>query len=475
MPEEERYDAVVVGAGPNGLAAAVELARAGRSVLVREGAETVGGGTRTDELTLPGFVHDVCSAIHPLALASPFFRTLGWERHGVEWVHAGAPLAHPLEDGTALVVERSVDETAATLGPDGEAYRKLVAPLVRNADALMEMFLGPVLRVPRHPLVAARFGLVAARSARGLAARFSGEGIRAALAGCAAHALLPLDRLPTGAFGAVFLVLAHAYGWPMARGGSAALTEALAAELEGLGGVIETNRPVASLNDLPDAEAVLFDVTPKQLVAICGDRLPARRRRRLARFRYGPAVFKVDWALDGPIPWKADGCGRAGTVHVGGTFQEIHEAESAVGRGEVPERPFIVLAQQTLFDPSRAPEGKHTVWGYCHVPNGCPVDMTERMEETIERFAPGFRDRILARHSRSPAALEADNPNYIGGDIAGGRVDLRGMLLRPTISADPYATGAGGIFLCSSSTPPGPGVHGMCGYHAARSALRYLE
>lgn len=469
----DRYDAVVVGAGPNGLAAALELARAGRSVLVREGAEAIGGGTRSGELTLPGFVHDLCSAVHPLAAVSPFFRTVGWARHGVEWIHPDAPFAHPLDDGSAVMAERSLESTAAGLGSDGVAYRRLLAPFVRNAEALTEDLLGPMLRIPKHPIVMARFGPPALRSARGLArSRFDGDRARAALAGCGAHAMVSLDRLPTGAVGLLFLATAHSGGWPIVRGGSGRIADALAAEVRELGGVIETGRPVLSVDELPPARALVFDVTPRQLLEICGDRLPARYRRGLRRYRYGPGVFKVDWALDGPVPWKAEECLRAGSVHIGGTLEEVAATEEVVARGEVPERPFIVFSQQSLFDPDRAPDGKHTAWGYCHVPNGCTVDMTDRIEAQIERFAPGFRDRVLARHTASPAELQARNANVVGGDIAGGYAGLRQFVFRPVPRFDPYSTPDPGIFLCSSSTPPGPGVHGMSGAHAARAVLR---
>lgn len=472
MADGERYDVIVVGAGPNGLACALELARAGRSVLVREGQDTVGGGTRSGELTLPGFVHDLCSAVHPLAAASPVFRTVDWARHGVEWIHPEAPFAHPLDGGSAAVVERSLEATAAGLGSDGRAYRRLLGPLVDDAEALVEDLLGPMLRPPRHPLVMGRFGFGALRSAQGLARRFSGDGARAAIAGCAGHGMVRLDRLPTGAVGLMFLVLAHGFGWPVVRGGSQGIADALAEEVRALGGTIETGSRVGSLDELPPAQAVVFDVTPRQLLRICGDRLPGRYRRGLGRYRYGPGVFKVDWALDGPVPWKASECLRAGSVHIGGTLEEVAAAERGVADGKVPERPFIVFAQPSLFDPDRAPDGKHVAWGYCHVPNGCPVDMTERIEEQIERFAPGFRDRVLARHTASPAELEARNPNLIGGDIAGGYAGLRQFLLRPVPRLDPYSTPNRSIFLCSSSTPPGPGVHGMSGAHAARSVLR---
>ncbi len=466
------YDAVVVGSGPNGLAAAITLAGAGRSVLVLEAAETIGGGCRSAELTLPGYVHDVCAAIHPLVAASPFFRSLPLAELGVELVQPGAPVAHPLADGTAVTLERSVLTTAAGLGADGEAYRRLVQPLARSAAALMDGVLGPPLRPPRHPLLLARLGRHGLRSAVGLGRRFEGERARALLAGMAGHAIRPLDAPLTGGFGLVLMVLGHVVGWPVVRGGSGRVTDALAARLTQLGGEIETGRRVTSLDELPPSRAVLLDVTPRQAAAIAGARLPASYRRRLERYRYGPGAFKVDWALAAPIPWRAPEVARAATVHLGGTMAEIAAAEAAVARGGHPERPYVLLAQQTVADPGRAPEGRHTAWGYCHVPNGSPVDMTDRIERQVERFAPGFRDLVLARAVRGPARLERENANYVGGDITGGLQDLRQTLARPVARPDPYATPAPGIYLCSSSTPPGGGVHGMCGHLAARSALR---
>ncbi|MEZ0284105.1 MAG: phytoene desaturase family protein [Thermoleophilia bacterium] len=466
------HDAIVVGSGPNGLAAAITLAEAGRRVLVIEGAETVGGGCRSAELTLPGFVHDVCSAVHPLVAGSPFFRSLPLAEMGVELAHPEAPLAHPLPDGTAVMLERSVTATAAGLGPDGAAYSDLVAPLVHDAGALIAGVLAPPLRPPRHPLALARFAPSGLRSAVGLGRRFSTERGRALLAGLAAHSFRPLDAPLTGGFGLLLAMLGHAVGWPVIRGGSGRLTEAMAARLVALGGEVETGRRVASLDELPPARAVLLDVAPRQALAIVGARLPAAYRRRLARYRHGPGAFKVDWALAGPIPWRSPECGRAATVHLGGTMAEIAAAEGVVAAGGHPERPYVLLAQQTVADPTRAPAGRHTAWAYCHVPNGSPVDMTERIERQVERFAPGFRELILARAVRGPARLEGENPNYVGGDIGGGLQDLRQTLARPAARLDPYATPAPGVYLCSSSTPPGGGVHGMCGYHAARSALR---
>jgi phytoene dehydrogenase-like protein len=465
-------DAIVVGAGPNGLAAAIALARAGRSVLLLESGPTVGGGARTAELTLPGFRHDVCSAIHPLGVGSPFLRRLPLDRHGLAWIQPDAPLAHPLDDGTAVVLERSVDRTAAGLGGDGAAYRRLLEPFVRQADELLADALGP-LRVPAHPLLLARFGLYGVRSAHGLAdSTFRGERARGLFAGLAAHSLLPLDRAVTAAFGLVLALLAHAYGWPVARGGSQALSDALASYLRSLGGEIECGRPVESLAELPPARAVLLDVTPRQLVALAGDRLPAAYRRRLLGYRYGPGVFKLDLALEGPVPWSSAECARAATVHLGGALEEIGRSEAAVWRGEHPERPFVLVGQQSLFDRSRAPDGKHAVWAYCHVPNGSEVDMTEPVERQIERFAPGFRERVLARHMMGPRELERYNPNYVGGDINAGVQDVRQLLTRPVARLVPYETPLSGVYLCSASTPPGGGVHGMCGYWAARAALR---
>jgi phytoene dehydrogenase-like protein len=466
------YDAVVVGAGPNGLAAAIALAQAGKSVLVVEAKETIGGGCRSAELTLPGFLHDTCSAIHPLGLGSPFFRKLPLGEHGLEWIQPPAPVAHPLDDGTAVMMERSLEETARGLGADGAAYRRLMGPIVTGWDALLPDLLAP-LHLPRHPVALTRFGLAALRSARGLAeARFRGERARALFAGLAGHSILPLERAATAAIGLVLGAAAHAVGWPLPRGGSRRIADALAAHLLSLGGEVRTGHVVESLDALPPARAILCDITPRQLLTLAGDRLRGRYRRRLEGYRYGPAAFKLDFALSGPIPWKSADCARAGTVHLGGTLAEIAASEAEVGRGRHPERPYVLLAQQSLFDPSRAPAGKHTAWAYCHVPNGSAMDMTERIEAQIERFAPGFRDLVLARSVLPPARLQELNPNYIGGDINGGAQDLRQMFTRPAPRIVPYSTPARGLYICSSSTPPGGGVHGMCGYHAARAALR---
>ena len=467
-------DAVVVGAGPNGLAAAITLARAGRTVRVYEAAPTVGGGTRTQELTLPGFRHDVCSTILPLAVASPFFRTVDLASRGVEFIHPDLPFAHPLDGGRAAVLERSVAATADGLGPvDGRAWKRLFGPLVRDREALGDELLQPIVHLPRHPLALARFGLPALRSAQGLArGRFREDPTRALFGGVSAHAMLRLDRPLTASFALVLTTFAHSVGWPMVKGGSQVVAQALADELRALGGDVVTDHRVADLAELPPHRVAIMDITPRQVVAIAGDRLPSRIRNRYESFRYGSGVFKVDWALDGPVPWASDGARRAGTVHLGGTLEEVAAAEAEVAAGRHPGKPFVLFVQYGPWDGSRAPDGKETAWAYCHVPPGSTVDMTAAIEAQVERFAPGFRDRIIARSTHSPAQMEAHDANYIGGDINGGIQDIRQLLFRPTPSLDPYYTGAPGLYLCSSSTPPGGGVHGMGGLLAARSALR---
>jgi phytoene dehydrogenase-like protein len=467
-------DAIVVGSGPNGLAAAVTLARAGLSVHVIEGAATPGGGCRTEELTLPGFHHDVCSAVHPLAGASPFFTGTDLAARGVRLLTPKVAFAHPLDGGRAAAVVGSVEETAAELGPDGHAYRRLLEPLVRDTPLILPTVLGPLRTVPGHPLAMARFGLEGLAPVSLMSRRLRGQEAKALLAGAAAHTFQPLTAPLTSAFGLLFLMIAHSVGWPLVEGGSAQIIGALADELASLGGRVETGRWVRTLDDLPRARAVLLDVTPRQFLALAGGRLPARQRRALERFRYGPGVCKVDWALSGPVPWQAPACEQAGTVHVCGTFAEVARSESDVAAGRPPERPFCLVAQPGVVDPGRAPDGKQTLWGYCHVPSGSTVDMTDRIEAQIERFAPGFRDLILARSVRTAAEMERHNPNYVGGDITGGAATLRQTIFRPTPRWNPYRTGLPGVYLCSASTPPGGGVHGMCGSWAARTALADL-
>lgn len=465
-------DALVVGSGPNGLAAAITLAGAGRSVRVYEANDTIGGGCRSAALTLPGFVHDTCSSIHPMAPRSPFIRSLPGSAVP-EWITPPAAVAHPLDDGTAVIVEQDLDRTAEGLGRDALAYRRTVGRVARDWDALSSDVMQPLLHWPKHPFLLAGFGLPALLPASAYARLWFREPrTRAMFAGVAAHAFLPLGTPTTTSFALMLLGAAHVTGWPFPRGGSQQLSDGLAAHLRSLGGEIVTGQRVRDVAELPQVAATLFDVTPAQLERIAGARLPDGYRRRLRRYRSGPGVFKVDYALSAPIPWRAAGCARAGTVHLGGSLEEIARSERELGQGRHPERPFVLVAQHSLFDPTRAPAGKHTAWVYCHVPNGSTLDMTDRIEAQLERFAPGFRDTVLARHTMTTADLERGNENYLGGDISAGAHDGLQFLLRPFPKVDPYATPDRGIYLCSASTPPGAGVHGMCGANAARSVLR---
>jgi len=465
--------ACIVGSGPNGLAAAIVLAQAGLAVEVFEAQPTPGGAVRSMPLTQPGFVHDFGSAIYPLGVGSPFFSSLPLQKHGLEWIFSPAPLAHPLDDGTAVVLERDLASATSTLSPDGDAWRRLLQPFVEHWHEFASEVLRPVVTIPRHPWLMARFGMSALRSAKGIAHRFQSERTRALFAGLAAHSFLALDEPLSGAFGMMMAIPVHAVGWPLARAGAQSITNALCGYLATLGGQVITSSRVESLDSLSAYDVILCDVAPRQLLAIGGRQLSDSYKRRLGKFRYGPGVFKLDYALNAPIPWTASECARAATVHLGGTFEEIAASEKAVRSGQCAERPFVLLAQPSLFDPSRAPAGKHTAWAYCHVPNGSRIDMLERIEDQIERFAPGFRQTILARRVFFPSDLESMNENLAGGDISGGIVDLRQMLFRPTPYL--YATSAPNIYICSSSTPPGGGVHGMCGYHAAKMALARLR
>jgi phytoene dehydrogenase-like protein len=469
--QSAKNNACVVGSGPNGLTAAIVLAQAGLRTTVFEAQPTIGGGARSAELTLPGFVHDVCSAVHPLAVSSPAFATFPLGEHGLQWIRTPLPLAHPLDDGTAAVLAMSLQETCARLGADGAAYHRAISPLVHRWRELVPMIQSPLLRLPAHPWLLARFGALACWPAAFLSRRlFRTETARALFAGNAAHSVLPLEALGSAAFGWVLAAAAHAVGWPIPRGGSQSIANALGSYFESLGGRIVTNSRIRSLDELGDTSPILCDVTPRQFVAIAGSRLPDRFGRRLEAYRYGPGVFKVDWALSAPIPWKAAECARAGTVHVGGSLDEIAASERTLAGTTPSERPFVLVVQPSLFDSSRAPSDRHIAWAYCHVPHASAADMTERIETQVERFAPGFRARILARHTMTPADLERHNANLVGGDITGGAQDLRQLVLRPTRLL--YRTPLEGVYLCSSSTPPGGAVHGMCGFHAAHAALR---
>lgn len=478
MTDSEMHDAMtrayVIGSGPNGLAAAIELARAGLRVEVFEAEAEPGGATRTLPLTLPGFLHDFGSAVHPIAVGSPFFSTLPLGDYGLEWIHGEAPLAHPLDDGTAVILERDLAAAERELGEDGKAWRRLIEPFAADWQHFAEDALAPLLRVPHHPLQMARFGLAAFQSAQSLAqGRFTSPRTQALFAGLAGHSFVAFDRPLSSAIGLVLAVAAHAVGWPIPRGGARSIPQTLVSYLNVLGGTLHTSRRIDAnaLRELGGENILtLCDVAPQRLLSIAGERLAPRYRRAFERFEPGPGTFKVDFALSEPVPWHAPDCRRAITVHLGGSFEEIAAAEHTVAQGREAERPFVLAAQPSLFDPSRAPLGRHVLWAYCHVPNGSTADMTARIEAQIERFAPGFRDCILARHVSSPATLEAMDANLVGGDIGGGAYTPRQIFLRPTFRA--YATGARNLYLCSASTPPGGGVHGMCGYHAARLALR---
>ena len=466
------YDAVIIGSGPNGLAAAILCASQGLSVLLVEGRDTIGGGARSAELTLPGFTHDVCSAIHPLAVTSPFFKQLHLEKFGLEWRFPPASLAHPQENYRSALVYPSLDETADDLGKDRRSYLQLMQPLLEDWGRLSVDLLG-ALRIPRHLLALARFGLLALNSAAGLAQRrFKTDAAKALFAGMAGHAMLPLTSFASASFGLVLSLSAHAVGWPLAVGGSQSIINALGGCLRELGGQIQTGWYVRRLEELPASHVVLLDISPRQLLDLAGEKLSALYRRQLSRYRYGQGVFKVDWALDGPIPWRDKRIHQSATVHLGETLEEISRSESQVWQGKHPEKPYVLLSQPTLFDPSRAPQGKHTAWAYCHVPAGSQTDMRSRIEAQIERYAPGFCERILGFHCINAAEYEVYNPNYIGGDINSGVQDLRQFFTRPVMRWNPYSTPLKGVYLCSASTPPGGGVHGMCGYLAAKSALQ---
>lgn len=471
--KNKQYDAVIIGSGPNGLAAGILLAQNGLSVLIVEAAKEIGGGVRSAELTLPGFTHDICSAILPLTIASPFFKTLPLDKFGLEFVQPKASLAHPLDGGLAVLLKRSVDETALNLGiKDSKNYNRLVKGLARNFDRLAPDILAP-LGLPRNPFFLGAFGLKGFHSAKGLADYyFKDKRARALFGGNAAHSMIPLEDIPSAAFGLVLLLTAHAAGWGFPKGGAKNLTKALGDYFISLGGEIETNRRVENIDALPESKAVLFDVTPQQILKIAAHHLPEGYKKRLETYRYGAGVFKMDFALSDPIPWQAKECFEAATVHVGGTFEEIALSEREHSEGKISEKPFVLVAQHTLFDPTRAPEGRHTAWIYCHVPNGSTADMTARIENQIERFAPGFKDCILAKSVKTPADLERHNANYVGGDINGGAGNLAQLFTRPVAKINPYIIPAKGLYICSASTPPGGGVHGMCGYHAAKTVLK---
>lgn len=470
--DKRDFDAVVIGAGPNGLSAAITLQQAGLSVLLLEGKDRIGGGLRSAELTLPGYLHDICSAIHPMAAGSPFFNTLPLHEHGLEYIQPAIAAAHPFDNGSAAVLNRSLEETARLLGVDERAYLHLMRPLINSWPTISAEVLSPPLQFPKHPLSMAAFGLKALSSASWLARRFSTAEARGLWGGMSAHSLIPLSHLSSSAIGIVLLTIGHIRGWPVPKGGAENIARALASYFVSLGGKIETNRYISSLDQLPSSHALLMDITPKQLLEIAGYRFSSIYRWQLEKYRYGMGVFKIDWALDEAIPFRSEACRQAGTIHIGNTFEEIAAGEQQVWKGKHPEKPFVLLAQQSIFDPSRAPAGKHTAWAYCHVPNSSAKDMTEAIEKQVERFAPGFRERILARSTMNTGQMQAYNPNNVGGDINGGVIDIRQLFTRPALRFSPYRTSAKGIYICSSSTPPGGGVHGMCGYYAAKQALK---
>lgn len=469
--QTKEYDVVVVGSGPNGLAAAITLQQEGLRVLLIEGKDQIGGGLRTAELTLPGYLHDICSAVHPLAPCSPFFKTLPLQQYGLEYIQPAIAAAHPFDDGRVAVLKHSLQATAASLGKDAVSYERLLSPVTEHWEQLVPELLGP-LHLPRHPMLLARFGLSGLTSASYLSRRFSTREARSLWAGMAAHSMQPLSNLATSAIGLVLLGTAHTGGWPFPKGGAIKIAEALAAHFIALGGQIETGSYIRSLSQLPASHAVVLDVTPRQLLEIAGHRFSKLYRWQLQRYRYGVGVFKIDWALDAPIPFTSPECRQAGALHLGNTIEEITYSEKIIWQGQHAHQPFVLLSQPTVFDSSRAPSGKHTAWAYCHVPYGSTLDMTSAIEAQVERFAPGFRERILARHTMNTQQMEAYNPNYIGGDINGGVIDLAQLFTRPALRSSPYRTSAKEIYICSSSTPPGGGVHGMCGYHSARNILK---
>ena len=465
------YDAIIVGSGPNGLAAAITLQKNGLRVLLVEAKDSIGGGLRCGALTLTGFVHDICSAIHPMAVASPFFNSLPLKSHGLEFIFPEICAAHPLSNGMAITLRRSLEQTISGMGSDGEVYRRMISPITDSWPLVASDVLGPIT-FPTHPVPFARFGLKAIQSAAAIGKQFTTKEAKALWAGMCAHSMLPFTKASSAAIGLVLTTVGHVHGWPIVRGGSQKIADALASYFMSLGGKIETGIFVKSFSQLPSAKTVIFDVSPRQLLQIAGHELSPLYKWQLGRYRYGMGAFKVDFGLDGPIPFTSELCRQAGTVHIGNTFEEIAQSEFAAWNNKHTEKPFVLVAQQSVFDPSRAPEGKHTAWAYCHVPNGSNKDMTSAIEAQIERYAPGFRDRIIGRHVMSPSDLETYNPNYVGGDINGGAIDIGQLFTRPALRFSPYRTSAKGIYICSASTPPGGGVHGMCGYHAARRVLR---